>query len=333
MAVSMFVVIMAQSSATSRAYAVRYEESFDENADLLALGFANFAAACTGTFVVNGSPTKTEMLDAAGGRTQLATLTTSAVVVLVLLFLTGPLAVLPTPALAAVVFLIGIELVDVPGMRRIWLVRRDEFAVALVTAAAVVFLGVEEGILVAIAASIVDHLRHSYSPASAVLVDASRHSWRLMSPTDKETRTRPGLVVYRFGSSLYYANAHRLFEDSLAFATAREPLSWLCIDAVAIGDIDYSAGATLCRLAQRLQDRGVRLCFSEVSPCVKRQLEAYGVPSAMGEATFFATAHEAADAFDNAQIATHAGAPSPTQQLANAHKGSPMHGSHPDPAF
>ena len=92
---AMFVVILAQSAATSRAYAARYEERYDENTDLVGLALANVAAGLSGTFVVNGSPTKTQMVDSAGGRSQLSLLVLAAVVLLVLLFLTGPLAFMP----------------------------------------------------------------------------------------------------------------------------------------------------------------------------------------------------------------------------------------------
>jgi SulP family sulfate permease len=89
------------------------------------LGAANVAAAFSGAFVVNGSPTQTRMADGAGGRSQLAQLTTGAVVLFVLLFATRPLAYLPIAALAAVVFLIAVRLVDLGGMRRILAVRRE----------------------------------------------------------------------------------------------------------------------------------------------------------------------------------------------------------------
>lgn len=127
-AASMFVVVLAQSAATAREYAARHEEPFDASTDLIGLGAANVAAAFTGTFVVNGSPRQTQMVDSAGGRSQLAQLTASAIVLLVLLFGTGPLGFLPVGALAAVVFLIGVQLIDVRGMRRLLSVRRGEFA-------------------------------------------------------------------------------------------------------------------------------------------------------------------------------------------------------------
>ena len=95
-AVSIFVVVLAQSAATSRAYAARFNEDFDENTDLVGLGLANVSAGLTGTFVVNGSPTKTAMVDTAGGRSQLAQLVTAALVLIVLLFLAKPLGTCPT---------------------------------------------------------------------------------------------------------------------------------------------------------------------------------------------------------------------------------------------
>jgi SulP family sulfate permease len=122
-ALSMFIVILAQSAATSRAYAVRYSERLNENMDLVGLGLANIGAGLSGTFVVNGSPTKTQMVDSAGGRSQLAQLITTLIVLLVLLFLTRPLAYLPDAVLASIVFLIGVELIDLKGMHRILIER------------------------------------------------------------------------------------------------------------------------------------------------------------------------------------------------------------------
>ena len=140
-AASIGIVILAQSAATARAYAVKHDEPMDTDTDLTGLGAANVAAAFTGTFVVNGSPTKTQIVDDAGGRSQLASLTTGAIAVVVLLVATGPLRYLPDAALAAVVFLIGAELMDVRGLHRLRAVRRGEFAVAVLTAAAVVGAG------------------------------------------------------------------------------------------------------------------------------------------------------------------------------------------------
>jgi SulP family sulfate permease len=190
-AVSMFVVILAQSAATSRAYAAKYEEPFSQATDLVGLGAANAAAAVSGTFVVNGSPTKTQIVDSARGRSQLSQLAAAVVVLIVLVLLTGPRAYLPVAALAAVVFVIAVELIEITGMRHILACRKHEFAVALLTTAAVVVLGVQDGIILAIIASIVDHLRHSYSPLNKVLVKSPEGHWQPV-PVRPGTRTEPG---------------------------------------------------------------------------------------------------------------------------------------------
>jgi sulfate permease, SulP family len=296
-AVSMFVVILAQSAATSRAYAAKYEESFSEATDLVGLGAANVAAAFSGTFVVNGSPTKAQMVDSAGGRSQLAPLAAGAVVLVVLLFLTGPLIYLPAAALAAVVFLIAAELVDVKGMRSILAVRKHEFAVALLTAAAVVVFGVEYGIGLAVVASIVDHLRHSYSPLNSVLVKSPAGHWQPM-PITPGARTEEGLVIYRFGTSLYFANASKLLDDVPVLIGHGPPLQWMVLDCAAIGDIDYSASAALAKLVEHVQQRHVRFTLSTVLGPVRQQLDKYGISRSLDPDALYETPGEAFEAFN-----------------------------------
>ncbi len=295
-AASLFLVILAQSAATARAYAARYGEPHDTQADLVGLGAANVAAAVTGTFVVNGSPTKTQTVDGAGGRSQVAQLVTAAVALVVVVALTGTLAQLPIAALAAVVFVIGCELVDARGMRTVLRLRPVEFAVALVTAASVVVLGVEQGVLIAVAASMVDHLRHSYRPRSTVLVKSAQGHWRA-SPVAAGARTVDGLVVYRFGSSLYFANAAALMDDLELLTGGLRAPRWLCLDCAAIGDVDFTAAQVLGRAHDALTVRGVRLVLSNVIPEVRAQLDEYGIAEMVGTTAFFDTSGEALSAF------------------------------------
>ena len=119
-ALSCFVLIIAQSAATSRSFAFKHGDAVDINRDIVGLSGANLAAGLSGTFVVNGSPTKTQILDEQKGRTQLANLTMAAVVLLFTLFFTGLLADMPTAVLAGIVFLIGVSLIDLPGLKRLW---------------------------------------------------------------------------------------------------------------------------------------------------------------------------------------------------------------------
>jgi SulP family sulfate permease len=305
---ALFVVILAQSTATARAYAAKYAEPLSIPDDLSALGAANAAAAFSGTFVVNGSPTKAQIVDSAGGRSQLAQLTAAVVVLITAALLTGPLAYLPRAALATVVFLIAVELIDVRELRRIFALRRNEFAVAVLTAAAVVVLGVEDGIVLAIIASIVDHLRHSYNPLNNVLVKSPAGYWQPM-PVMPGARTEDGLVIYRFGTSLYYANAARLLADLRAIIGAGGPLRWFVFDCAAVEDIDYTAFTVLARAIEVAKERQVRFAVSTVLPAVRRQLDAYGINKTLGPDAYYETPREAFDAFHAAEGHAHGDAP------------------------
>ncbi len=270
-AFSMFIVILAQSAATSRAYAARYSERFNENVDLVGLSLANIGATFSGTFVVNGSPTKTQMVDSAGGRSQLAQITTTIVVLIVLLFLTVPLSYMPNAVLAAVVFLIGVELVDVKGMRRILAERPVEFWVALIAAAVVIFIGVEQGIILALVLSLLAHTRHGYKARNVVLEAKGGHFYAV--PLDKAVRTLPGLVVYRFNHGMYYANTEQLSEEIRRLATlGPTPVQWLCLDLVAVDDVDFSAAAALREICKELKEKQIRLVLSDANDHVRHEL-------------------------------------------------------------
>lgn len=276
-AASCFLVIVAQSAATSRAYAMRYGEEFFENSDLVGLGAANACAALTGTFVVNGSPTKTEMVDEAGGRSQVAHLTTAAVVLIVLLFLTRPLSFLPNAVLSAIVFMIGMKLIDVKGMRELFSLQRDEFWIALLTAATVVAFTVMYGIALAVSLSLIDQVRHGYRPRTCVLVKDAEARWHAV-PAAPNKLAAPGVVVYRFEANLFYANASFFVEEILRLVTTAEtPIHGLVLDLTGIDDIDYTAAKMLLQVRGELNKRGVTVVSAAISADAIDNLRRYGL--------------------------------------------------------
>jgi MFS superfamily sulfate permease-like transporter len=293
---SMFLVILAQSAATSRAYAVKYKDRFVENNDLIGLGLANIAAGLSSTFVVNGSPTKTEMADEAKSKTQVAMLTMAVTVAIVLLFLTKPLQYMPNAVLSAVVFVIGVKLVDVLHMREVGRLRRDEFVIAAVTAIVVVCIGVEQGIILAIVLSLLDHVRRHYNPHDVVVVFDPQGKATGIPPAPG-ARTEPGLVVYRFGVGLFYANASRFTEEALALVDVPEPPRWFVLLAGAIDDVDFTGGKTLVELAEQLEQRGVVFAVAGIRRTVRPELDRFGLTAAIGAEHVFDTAEAAIAAF------------------------------------
>lgn len=282
-----FIMIVSQSAVTARAYATRHHQALDGNRDLLGLAAANAAAACSGTFVVNGSPTQTAMVETSGGSSQLAHLSTALVVMLVVLFLTGPLQYLPISALGAIVFTIAIRMVDFKGLDDLRQKSRDEWILALVTASAVVVLGVEHGILLAIVLSLLDHVRRGYRPHTAILLRDPSDHWR-MERVAPGKHAEPGLVVFWFGADLYYASVGHFCEQALALVSdSPEKVTWLVIDAGAITGVDYSAGGTLAELQSDLAKQGVTLVFAHVSAGLRSNLDRLGLTGIIGEKLLF----------------------------------------------
>ena len=292
-AVSCSVIIIAKSSAVSRAYALRHHERVDVDADILGLSAANAAAALSGAFVVNGSTTQTAMAERAGATSQLTQMVVGGVVLLVLLFLTGPLQYLPLSMLAGIVFTIAVGLINVKGLRDIRRVNPGEFWLAAITAAAVVLLAIEHGVLLAVAVSLLLHVRHSYRPNTRLLATDETGNW-LRLPAQPGAETAPGLVVYRFGAALFYANETRFADEVRALVEAApHPVSWFVIEAGAITDLDYSAACSLRELCDDLTRRGVGLVFAQVSPFLRADMDQHGLTAVIGEKHLVPTLHQA----------------------------------------
>jgi SulP family sulfate permease len=290
---SCFVMIVAQSAATARIYAGRGPQPLDENADLAGLCAANAAAGLSGTFVVNGSPTQTALVDNAGGRSQVAHVAAAAVVALVLLFLTHPLQYLPRCVLGAIVFIVAIRLVKLRSLRDIRRESPGELMLAATTAGVVVLVGVEQGIIFAMVLSLLRIVRHSYHPHTAVLTQSESGIWQL-NPVVPGAVTEPGLVIYRFGAPLFYANAGRFCDEiQLLVGPPPSPLRWVMVDAGAIVHVDYTAARLVRELQQDLAQRGVELVFAHVQSDLKPDLDRHHLTEAIGPDRIFDTIHQA----------------------------------------
>src|SRR6266481_7780702 len=254
---------------------------------------ANAAAALSGAFVVNGSPTQTAMADRAGARSQLAQQVFAGIVLLVLLALTGPLQYLPRCVLAAIVFTIAVGMTDTTGLRDIRRESPGEFYLAVGTAAVVVTIGVEQGILLSIVLSLLRHVRHRYRPHTMVLAPDAAGRWTPV-PATPGVQTESGLIVYRFGADLFYANDRRFVDDVRTLVEhAPTPVRWFIVDAGAITDLDYPAARSIRELLDDPALQKVSMIFARVSPYLKSDMDRHGITAAIGEPRIFTTLHEA----------------------------------------
>jgi SulP family sulfate permease len=295
------VMILTQSAATSRVYAARHHQRLDEDEDLVGLSAANVAAAMSGAFVVNGSPTQTAMVESVGGQSQIAQIATAGVVALVLLFLTRPLQYLPQCVLGALVFMVAIRLIDLRGLRDIRRESPGEYGLAVITAVVVVGAGVEQGILVAMVMSLLRIVHHSYHPHNGVMVADTNGTWKLIAPAPGAV-TEPGLVLYHFGAALFYANAGRFADDILGLVgPAPSRIRWLVVDAEAMTDVDYSAARVVLELRKNLEDAGVTLGFARLPWGTREDFDRHHLTESVGEALLFNRLHDAVNAFEKMQ--------------------------------
>ena len=300
-ATSCTVMILTQSAATSRIYAGRHRRRLDADQDIVGLSAANAAAAFSGTFVVNGSPTQTAMLESCRARSQFAQVTTAAVVALVLLFLTRPIQYLPHCVLGALVFLVALRLIDLRALQAILPESRPEYALALTTAVFVVLAGVEQGIVLAMVMSLLRIVHHSYHPRSGVMIPEGDGTWKLIPPITGAV-TEPGLVLYRFGAALFYANASR-FADEISTLVGPSPTSvrWLIVDAEAITNVDYTAARVVQELKKDLTNAGVVFGFARVAWNTRADFDRHHLTEAIGPSLIFNRLHDALAAYEKHQ--------------------------------
>jgi sulfate permease, SulP family len=214
-------------------------------------------------------------------------------VLLVLLALTGPLQYLPRSVLAAIVFTIAVGMIDIAGLRDIRRESPGEFYLAVVTAAVVVAVGVEQGILLAIVLSLLRHVHHSYRPHTMVLAPTAAGQLAPV-PATPGVQTEPGLIIYRFCADLFYANDHRFTDEVIALVEhAPTPVRWFIVEADAITDLDYSAARSICELLDDLAHQKVGIMFARVSPYLRSDMDRHGITAAIGEARIFTTLHDA----------------------------------------
>ena len=299
-AASCFVLIVAQSAATSRSFAMKHGDKVDVNRDIVGLSGSSFAAGLTGTFVVNGSPTKTQILDGQGGRTQVANITMSAIALVFTMYLTSVLTNMPKAVLAGIVFLIGVDLIDITGLKRILSRRKDEFVIAVVTAVVVCAVGVEQGLILAIVVSIIDIIRRQYQPKDFVvgLSEAGEPTYTKAAPG---VQSEPGLLVFRYDAQLFYANANSFVDDVQRLVEAAPtPVRWLVIDASTLDDVDYSAGLALNGLLDYLEVKKVTFAIARADTTLVTTLAAYGLKERIPDEHIYGNLVDAVDAFRSA---------------------------------
>ncbi|MGW1503283.1 SulP family inorganic anion transporter [Streptomyces mirabilis] len=274
---------------TARAFAARGDE-LDPNQELLALGGANLGAGVLHGFPVSSSASRTALAHSAGGRSQAYSLVAGAVVLAVLLFLSPLLAHTPSTVLGALVVYAGVRMMDLAGFRRLAAFRRRELLLALGCLAGVLALDILYGVLVAVGLSVVELLTRVARPHDAV--EGLVPGLAGMHDVDDypQARTVPGLLVYRYDSPLFFANAEDFKRRALSAVDRHEgPVDWFVLNTEAIVEVDITALDAVDALRQELEHRHIVFALARVKQDLRDDLDAFGLTDAVGTDRIFPT--------------------------------------------
>lgn len=289
-AVGVAIVGYSDNVIEGRAFASRRHERIDANQEFLALGASNLASGLLHAFPVSSSGSRTAIGDALGSRTQLYSLVTLGTVLVTVFFLGPVLAAFPMAALGGVVVFAAIRLVDVAELRRIAQFRRSELMLALSTAAAVLVVGVLPGIAVAIGLSILELLRRVARPHDGILGYVPEVPGMHDVDDYPDARQVPGLVVYRYDSPLFFANAEDFARRALAAVDASPtPVEWFLLNVEANTEIDLTGVDALDEVRRVLTERGIVFALARVKQDVRETLGAAGLLEKVGEDRIFLT--------------------------------------------
>jgi high affinity sulfate transporter 1 len=274
-AVGITLVSLTDTVATSTSFAARRGDEVDPNQEMIGLGSANVAASLFQGFAVSTSGSRTAVAEQSGAKSQVTGLVGAGAVVLMLLFLHSLLADLPQTALAAVVITAALSLMNVPKLRRFWRVRRTAWVVSLAATAGVVFFGVLQGILVAVALSILMFFRRNWWPHGVVLGRDETGAWHQTDGRD-DLEELPDIVVFRWEAPLFFANAG-LFRQALRALVRESHPRWVVLQCQAVTDVDVTAAEKLEQLDRQLNEEGVHLAFVELRGRLEELLLRYGL--------------------------------------------------------
>jgi high affinity sulfate transporter 1 len=295
-ALGISLVALTDTISTASAFAARSGDEVQANQEMIGIGASNVAVGLFQGFPVSTSGSRTAVAEQSGAKTQVAGLVGAAVIVLMLVVVPGLFRNLPQPTLAAAVMAAALSLADLAGLRRLWAVRRTEFALAMAAFLGVALLGVLPGIAIAVGLSILNVFRRSWWPYSTCLgrVEGIPGYHDVRSYPD--TERIDGIVVFRFDAPLFFANARAFRQQINQLADSQPPPRWIVVASEPITDIDTTAADMLEDLDESLNRQGISLVFAELKDPVLKKIERYELTRTIDPTHFYPTIDSALEA-------------------------------------
>jgi high affinity sulfate transporter 1 len=282
------LVSLTDTIATATSFAARRGEEVKPDQEMVGMGAANVVAGLFQGFAVSTSGSRTAVAEQSGAKSQVTGLVGAVLVAVLLLFLNSLLADLPQAALAAVVIVAALSLMDLRILQRYLRVRRSALVVSLVATAGVMLLGVLQGIVVAVVLAILLFFRRNWWPHGAILGRVEEiGGWHDIGAYPEGEQLR-GIVVYRWEAPLFFANAGAFSQEIRKLVREKRP-EWIILQCEAVTDVDVTAAEMLERLDRDLNAAGIRLAFAELRNRLQDLILRYGLLETLDRDHFYPT--------------------------------------------
>jgi SulP family sulfate permease len=291
-AVTLALVQFMTVMSLGKVFAAKHGYDIDANRELIAIGSSNMLGSFFRSIPVSGSFSRSAVNEQSGADTPVANIVAATVIALTLLFLTPVFYFLPVSALAAIIIVAAIGLIDLPEMRYLLKTKRRDGAIALITFGCTLTIGIQEGVLIGIAASIVAILYRISRPNVSELghMPGTRDFRSLSRHPDAEPIK--GIFILRVDASLSFANADlikaKLLESTKTDGNGDE-YSALIIDATGVNDLDTTSAAMLVKVIDTLSERGVIFYVAGAKGPVRDTITRAGLQAELGPDRFTPT--------------------------------------------
>lgn len=289
-------ILLAQTFADKNRYEI------DPNQELVALGASNMAAGLLQGFPVSASQSRSAVVDAAGGKTQVAQLVAAGGLLLFLVFFTGLIALLPKVALGAILIVTAVGMLEVASLSKLYHIDRKDFWLAIGVMVSILVAGVVPGIILGMLLSLIGVLVEISRPRDAVLARVARDGkFHDIDRDETEAETVSGLIVYRLYAPMIFANARYVITRLRELVANAEPgLKWIIIDAQAITDMDITAAQRFAELHRELAAAGIEIKVADAPRPFREELGRVGLVDQLGQQQFYVSVKKAVEAYEAA---------------------------------
>lgn len=291
---AVFLVSFGAGIVAARSFGSRTGQEVDANQELIGLGAANIAPGLFGSFPISVSDSRTAINLSTGGVSQAAGLISAATLIGALVFLHSALRILPLPALAAILATAAISLIDIHELKKIWRISRMEFVFALIAMWGAISFGVLNGVIVAVAATLVYLLRKTMFPSDGFLGRIEGRDGLFDLARFPEARAIDGIPVFTVqGNILFYSADYVRMRLMTVAKNLAAGTRCLVLDASAITHIDSTGAAALDEVVQNLTKRDIIIAIADLNEESRDILDRAGIIRAIGAHNLFNDREEA----------------------------------------